>query len=58
MNVLNHCITSFSGIPIAALAAGGVPVDLQTTMEYLDGTYQSSLSFSAMAGLANAYPKL
>lgn len=46
------------GIPIVALAAGGVPVNLEQSMQYLDGTSQASLSFLAMAGLSNAYPDL
>ncbi|UZJ53754.1 hypothetical protein CBS101457_003074 [Exobasidium rhododendri] len=46
------------GIPIVALAAGGVPVDLEATLNFLDDTTQSSLVFLALAGLSNAYPKV
>lgn len=46
------------GIPIVALATGGVPVDLETSIEFLDGTSQSYLTMLLMTGLANGYPAL
>lgn len=48
----------FQGIPIVALAAGGVPANLEKSFEYLDGTPASGLVFAGVAGLSNAYPRL
>lgn len=45
------------GIPIVALAVGGIPVDLGAALIYLDGTIGAGLVFGGLAGLANVYPK-
>ncbi|BGP44615.1 hypothetical protein JCM10450v2_000429 [Rhodotorula kratochvilovae] len=43
---------------IIAAAYGGVPVDLTSTLELLNGGNNSFLAISSLVGLANAYPDL
>jgi hypothetical protein len=44
------------GIPIVALAAGGIPVDLGASLTFLNNKIGSGLVFSGIAGLMNVYP--
>jgi hypothetical protein len=44
-------------IPIKALAAGGIPVDLKAALGGLDGTMGAGLALAGLAGLGNVYPE-
>lgn len=44
------------GIPIVALAAGGIPVDFAASLTFLDSKIGAGFAFSGIAGLANVYP--
>ncbi|GAA5838400.1 hypothetical protein JCM9279_003232 [Rhodotorula babjevae] len=46
------------GLNVIAAAYGGVPVDLTSTLELLNGSNESYLAISSLVGLANAYPEL
>ncbi|GAA6057197.1 hypothetical protein JCM3770_004373 [Rhodotorula araucariae] len=46
------------GLNVIAAAYGGVPVDLFATLKGLNKSLFASLAFSALAGMANAYPEL
>jgi hypothetical protein len=45
------------GIPIIALAAGGIPVDPDLGPKHLDGTMAAGLVFAGQAGYGNVYPE-
>ncbi|BGP43953.1 hypothetical protein JCM10450v2_008165 [Rhodotorula kratochvilovae] len=47
-----------AGLNVIAAAYGGVPVDLFATLKGLNKSLFASLAFSALAGMANAYPEL
>ncbi|GAA5903210.1 hypothetical protein JCM8208_002238 [Rhodotorula glutinis] len=46
------------GLNVIAAAYGGVPVDLTSTLDLLNGSNESYLAISSLVGLANAYPEL
>lgn len=46
------------GIPIVAIAAGGIPVDPLASLTYLDGKQAAGMAFAGIAGLANVYPQM